>query len=100
SGYLSQDSDLAGGVTVRGYLEYAGWLKGIPAQQCEVRADEILNNLDLSPVAKLKISKLSGGMRRRMQFGAEMMANPDILLLDEPTTGLDSESREHFNGIL
>lgn len=80
-------------LTGRENLEMVGRLARLPKDACKTRATELLERLDLVDAAG-RISKgYSGGMRRRLDLAASLMASPPVLFLDEPTTGLDPRSR-------
>ena len=80
-------------LTGRENLELIGRLYGIATTDCRVRADELLALLGLTHAADRRVSTYSGGMRRRLDLGATLIGEPSLLLLDEPTTGLDPRSR-------
>jgi len=75
-------------------------LKGIPKEQGEKRAKELLEIVNLSDAADKKIGALSGGMRQRVGIVQAMLNNPDILILDEPTAGLDPQERIRFRNLI
>lgn len=88
----------------REFLETQGLLYGLSAREAKGRAAELLDLVGLSSVARRKIATYSGGMRRRLDLVAALMHRPSLLFLDEPTTGLDPQSRraiwdylEHLN---
>ncbi len=80
-------------LTGRENLELIGRLYGIDATDCRVRVDALLVSLGLTDAADRRVSTYSGGMRRRLDLGATLIGEPSLLLLDEPTTGLDPRSR-------
>lgn len=79
--------------TGRETLELAGRLHRLPATQVRRRADELLELMGLSHVANKLTGKYSGGMKRRLDLASALMHQPDLLILDEPTEGLDPQSR-------
>ena len=74
-------------------LEMVGRLYHLPKQEARSRADELLARFDLSDAANRPAKTYSGGMRRRLDIAASLIARPRVLFLDEPTTGLDPRSR-------
>lgn len=99
-GYLSQDPQHSGHLTVREAVEYAAWLKAVPRRSRRARVAATLTDLDLTSVASTKLSVLSGGTRRRAHLAQAVVHEPPVLLLDEPTTGLDPDHRAEFQGFL
>jgi ABC transporter DrrB family efflux protein len=80
-------------LTGRENLELIGRLYGIADDDCRARAEALLVSLGLAPAADRRVGTYSGGMRRRLDLGATLIGEPGLLLLDEPTTGLDPRSR-------
>ena len=87
--FASVDEDLTGWEN----LVLIGWLAGYGRSQARVRAAELLEGFDLVEAAGRSVSRYSGGMRRRLDIAAGILVVPDLLILDEPTTGLDPRSR-------
>jgi ABC-2 type transport system ATP-binding protein len=87
--YASVDELLTG----RENLELIGRLYGIEARACETRATDLLAAIGLGHAADRRVGTYSGGMRRRLDLGATLIGEPALLLLDEPTAGLDPRSR-------
>lgn len=86
--------------TVMDFLLYMCGLKGIPAGQGKARALELLGIVNLSDAKTKKIGALSGGMRQRVGIVQAMLGDPQILILDEPTAGLDPSERIRFRNLI
>ena len=82
------------------YLRYLAVLKGMDANIIETRIDEVLEQAALTDVKKKKMRKFSGGMIQRVGIAQALLANPKILILDEPTAGLDPKERARFRHLL
>jgi len=99
-GYLPQQFGYDKNQSVEDFLHYIGSLKGIDKKLRNERITELLSEFNLSGVKKKKIDKLSGGMKRRVGICQAMLNNPMILIVDEPTAGLDIEERRRFRQYL
>lgn len=99
-GYLPQEFGFYPEFTVQQYLEYVAALKGLPDRQAKQKIDELLVRLSLEDVRKKRITKLSGGMKRRVGIAQALLNNPEFLVLDEPTSGLDPGERVRFRNLL
>jgi ABC-2 type transport system ATP-binding protein len=99
-GYLPQGGDPLGHLTVIEAVGYAAWLKGVPGRQRARRVAEAVDQLDLGPVAGNRLSTLSGGTRQRAYIALAVVHGPRVLLLDEPTTGVDAEHRVDLRATL
>ncbi|WMJ81528.1 ABC transporter ATP-binding protein [Clostridium sp. MB40-C1] len=99
-GYLPQQFGYDKNQSVEDFLHYIGALKGINKELRNERISELLSKFNLSEVRKKKVDKLSGGMKRRVGICQAMLNNPDILIVDEPTAGLDIEERRKFRQYL
>ena len=99
-GYMPQYPVFYRDFTVMDFLLYTCALKGIPAQQGKERALELLGIVNLSEAKEKKIGALSGGMRQRVGIVQAMLGDPEILILDEPTAGLDPSERIRFRNLI
>ncbi len=99
-GYLPQELDLYPGLSVQECLEYMGDLSGIPRQVCKERIQYYLEKTNLSGQRRKKIKQLSGGMKRRVGLIQALLNEPEFLIVDEPTTGLDPEERIRIRNLL
>ncbi|QSG07499.1 ABC transporter ATP-binding protein [Halapricum desulfuricans] len=93
-GYSPQELALRESMTGRGYLEYMGRAAGMSKSDVRERADELLAWLDLEEAAGRRVGSYSGGMQRRLSLAQAMIHEPELLILDEPTTGLDPSGRQ------
>ncbi|MEP7045840.1 MAG: ATP-binding cassette domain-containing protein [Ilumatobacteraceae bacterium] len=92
-GVASQQSTVDGLMSARLNLLTIGRLRGMSKAAARTRGDELLEQLDLTDFAGALVKTYSGGMRRRLDVAASLMGSPEVLFLDEPTTGLDPRSR-------
>lgn len=99
-GYLPQEFGFYPEFTVEDYLLYIAALKGIRPVVAKKRVKELIAKVGLSKVANKKMKKLSGGMKRRAGIAQAMLNNPKILILDEPTAGLDPNERIRFRNLI
>lgn len=99
-GYLPQDFGFYPEFTVEDYLLYIAALKGIRPVVAKKRVKELISKVGLSKAAHKKMKKLSGGMKRRAGIAQAMLNNPKILILDEPTAGLDTNERIRFRNLI
>lgn len=75
-------------------MDYMGGYYGIPAEKRSVRIEELIKQFDLEAHRDVKFQKLSGGLKRRAMLGRALVHTPDLLILDEPTAGVDVEQRK------
>ncbi len=95
-GVALQDTQLDPGETARAQLRFQGRLYGLDSRAAAGRAEELLGRLGLEPVADRKAGELSGGNKRRLHAALALVHRPRVLFLDEPTVGMDPESRAAF----
>jgi len=99
-GYLPQSFGYQAGFTARDYVAYLAWLKKVPSRDIPPAVDRALERVDLLAQADRKLRRLSGGMSRRVGLAQAIVNDPLVLLLDEPTAGLDPEQRVAFRELL
>ncbi len=99
-GFLPQDFGYHRDFTVKDYLEYMAALKDVPARTTTRKINSLLDILSLSDVKKKKIANLSGGMKRRVGIAQAMLNDPKILVMDEPTAGLDPGERVRLRNFI
>ncbi len=92
-GYTPQLQGMYEDFSARQFLRYIGALKGMKHKECKKQTEEFLEIVGLKKVAGKKLGEFSGGMRQRVLLAAAMLDNPEIMILDEPTAGLDPEER-------
>ena len=94
-GYLPQGEHYPRNLTTINYLELVGKLRGMPRKECQRRISSLLHAVDLLGAASTRIGNLSAGMTTRMAIAASMVNEPDLLLWDAPTAGLDPTGRKY-----
>ena len=99
-GVVFQNSVLDTSLSVYDNLKYRAALYGIGGAQFKKRLQELTELFDLAPILKRSVGKLSGGQRRRCDVARALVHEPDILILDEPTTGLDPQTRKNVYEIV
>jgi ABC-2 type transport system ATP-binding protein len=95
-GIVPQELAVYGELTARENLTFFGELYGMRGDALRHRVDEVLASVALADRADQRVSTFSGGMKRRLNLGAALVHGPRLLLLDEPTTGVDPQSRNHI----
>ncbi len=99
-GYMPQAFGYYPRFTVREFTEYFAWLKEVPSAEVPAAVDRAIEAVGLTERADDRLRTLSGGMLRRAGIAQAIVNDPDVLLLDEPTVGLDPEQRLEFRALL
>ena len=99
-GYLPQEFGYYPDFNLEDYLMYIASIKGLKPSVMRHRVRELLHQVGLAQVRKKKIKKLSGGMKRRLGIAQAMLNHPKLLILDEPTAGLDPNERIRFRNLI
>lgn len=95
-GIVPQDIALYGDLSARENLNFWGRMYGIRGSTLAKRVDEVLEIIGLTDRQKDQVDKFSGGMKRRVNIGAALMHKPAVIIMDEPTVGIDPQSRRHI----
>lgn len=95
-GIVPQDIALYEALSAKDNLEFFGSLYGLSSREIKKRADEVLDIIELKDKKNQAVGEFSGGMKRRVNIGIALMNNPKLLILDEPTVGIDPQSRNHI----
>ena len=99
-GYLPQDFGVYPNLNALEFLEYLAAVKGLDAVSAKKRIDELLNLVNLTDVRKRPLGGYSGGMKQRIGIAQALLNDPQLLIVDEPTAGLDPEERVRFRNLL
>lgn len=100
-GYLPQEPGMYPDLSAYEFLDYVGLLKGLKdSRQRHLRVEQLLETVALSNVARRKVKTFSGGMKRRLGIAQAIINDPQLLIVDEPTAGLDPEERIRFRNLL
>jgi ABC-type multidrug transport system ATPase subunit len=99
-GYLPQDFGVYPNLNAQEFLEYLAAVKGLDAAAARRRIDQLLNLVNLSDVRGRPLGEFSGGMKQRVGIAQALLNDPQLLIVDEPTAGLDPEERVRFRNLL
>lgn len=95
-GIVPQEIALYQALSAKDNLAFFGSLYGLSGKELDKRVDEVLDIIELKEQRNQRVSEFSGGMKRRVNIGAALMNEPKLFILDEPTVGIDPQSRHHI----
>ena len=99
-GYLQQDFGVYPNLTAPEFLHYLAAIKGLNAKAARTRIDELLQVVNLTDARKRPLGGYSGGMKQRVGIAQALLNDPEVLIVDEPTVGLDPDERVRFRNLL
>ena len=100
TGYLPQDFSMYGNMSAYEALDYLAVLSGMSKAERKIKVPEMLEKVNLSEKQKTKVKSMSGGMKRRLGIAQAIIHDPKVIIVDEPTAGLDPEERVRFRNLL
>lgn len=99
-GYLPQDTPIYSNFTAAKFLSYLATVKGVPKQDVQTSVMSALEAVNMTEHANKKLKSFSGGMKRRIGIAQLLLNDPELLIIDEPTAGLDPKERIHFRNLI
>ncbi|HEY0681752.1 MAG TPA: ABC transporter ATP-binding protein [Steroidobacter sp.] len=99
-GYLPEGAPSYGEMTVRGFLEFIADVRGLTGDRRRARLDDVVSRLQLASVLEQMIETLSKGFKRRVGLAQALLHDPQVLILDEPTDGLDPNQKHHVRTLI
>jgi ABC-type multidrug transport system ATPase subunit len=99
-GYLPQDAGVYPQLSADEFLQYVAALKGLPSRAAARQIDELIEQLNLQAARKRPLAGFSGGMRQRVGIAQALLGDPQLIVVDEPTVGLDPQERVRFRELI